>query len=851
MTTLRRDLRIEIARAMRLAPRLALLAFSGAAVHAQMPFGGPPPDMGAGGGPPNMPFFDDPFFQDLDADGDGAISRDELQRAPQALSELDRDGNGSLTPDEWFSRLPMDGPGGPGGGPGGPGMPPGQQLLVQEFDADRDGRLNAEERAKARAARGERFRGMDGPPFPMRGPDQQGEARRGEQVSLDDVTYYADRPLYDPGIVRTLFLEFPSEDWEEELEDFHNTDVDVPADLVVDGVKYPGVGVRFRGNTSYMFVPAGMKRPLNLSIDHTIDGQNLYGYRTLNLLNANDDPSFLREFLFYWISRNYLPSLKVNFVKLVINGENWGVYVNSQQFNKDFVKEWYDEDDGVRWKVPANLSGGSSLQYYGEELSRYKDLFELKSPDQEASWRALIGLCRALEQTPEAEADEGLGDILDLDEVLWFLAIDNLLMDDDGYFTRGSDFHMYQDSRHGRFRLFSHDNNETFRLGMGPGPGPGMGMGPPMGMPPGMDMGPGPNWGPRRGMGRGALPAPDGNMGPGPDTPGGRGEEGRAGPPGARQRGGRRAGPPAAGEAQGGWPVMAGAESDARPLLRRLLANPALKSRYLAHYRTVADESFSWEVLGPVVDHFRLLLAEEMRRDVKRRSSFEAFMGTEARLQTGQASEPDAGPGFRPGPFPGMMPGAPSLQESVESRRAYLLRQPELTASAPRIATVSLVAGGQRRPATPEPSEVGGQATIEVEIAADSAPFEAVYLHWAGEPHARFRSVALSREAGDRYSAPLPATDPGTPLFFYVEARGVAGAPSQFAPARAEFEVFRAVAQAHLADTTPVVISELMCANGRAIADAEGDFEQDQAYGRGADGAFACLPPTPGKGNVE
>ena len=68
-------------------------------------------------------------------------------------------------------------------------------------------------------------------------------------------------------MLRTLFLDFENADWEQELQDFHGTDVDVPATLTVDGKKYPNVGVHFRGMSSYMGVGAGSKRSLNLSLD--------------------------------------------------------------------------------------------------------------------------------------------------------------------------------------------------------------------------------------------------------------------------------------------------------------------------------------------------------------------------------------------------------------------------------------------------------------------------------------------------------------------------------------------------------------------------------------------------------
>jgi spore coat protein CotH len=81
------------------------------------------------------------------------------------------------------------------------------------------------------------------------------------------------------------------------------TDVEVPAQMIVDGETYENVGVRFRGNTSYMMVPRGSKRPLNLTIDYGKQDQRLCGRTTLNLLNPTD-PSFLRTVLYDLITAN-------------------------------------------------------------------------------------------------------------------------------------------------------------------------------------------------------------------------------------------------------------------------------------------------------------------------------------------------------------------------------------------------------------------------------------------------------------------------------------------------------------------------------------------------------------------
>ncbi|MHB8969406.1 MAG: CotH kinase family protein [Pirellulaceae bacterium] len=283
------------------------------------------------------------------------------------------------------------------------------------------------------------------------------------------MTSYPGKDLYDPEIVRTIFLQFENKDWEEELEDFRSTDVDVPAQMIVDGDTFENVGVRFRGNTSYMMVPRGSKRSLNLTVDYGKKEQRLLGRTTLNLLNAHTDPSFLRNVLFNRISREYLPAADANVVRVVINGENWGLYTNEEQVNKDFLHKWFGDAKGARWKIPPNFSGASGLMFLGDDVQLYKPNYEIKTKDDDSDWKQLVELCRALQDTPQDERDSKFDKRMNVDEMLWFLAVDNVLIDGDGYNSRASDYNLYLDKRYNRFYVFSHDNNETFRWLEGPG----------------------------------------------------------------------------------------------------------------------------------------------------------------------------------------------------------------------------------------------------------------------------------------------------------------------------------------------------------------------------------------------
>jgi spore coat protein CotH len=274
--------------------------------------------------------------------------------------------------------------------------------------------------------------------------------------------------LYDPEILRTIFIEFDSPNWEKEMAAFKNTDVELPAKVTVDGKNYADVGIHFRGQSSFMMVGEGRKRSLNSSFDFLNEKQNLYGYRTLELLNSHDDPSFVRTVLSYQIAREYVPAPKANFVRVVINGESWGVYINKQAFNKEFAKDWFGTTKGARWKAPGSPRGRASLAYLGDDPDEYKSIYEIKSKDDAKSWKDLIQLCKVLNETPADKLEETLSPILDIDGALRFLALENALINNDGYWVRSSDYSIYQDTK-GKFHILPHDSNETFARPGGPG----------------------------------------------------------------------------------------------------------------------------------------------------------------------------------------------------------------------------------------------------------------------------------------------------------------------------------------------------------------------------------------------
>jgi len=447
--------------------------------------------------------------------------------------------------------------------------------LVAKFDRNSDKMLDYAERAAAR----EYLAANLALRRTTRTPSITRTGTPGPRVTPTDVTIYpASVPLYDPDTLRTIFLEFEHGDWEQELAAFYHTDVQVHATVSMDGKIYRDVGVSFRGNNSFTAVPEGLKRPLSLSIDSVHD-QDLLGHRSLNLLNSNQDPTFLRSVLFLDVARDYIPAVKANFVRVVINGESWGVYVNQQTFSKEFLQEDFKTTQGTRWKSPNNSVGGG-FSYLGEDVALYRRWYEIKGADNLDAWTVLIQATKILNETPVSDLERALEPVIDVDEALRYLALDVALVNNDGYWRDGSDFNLYLNDK-GRFLFTLHDANEGFRTG---------------------------------GRGGGAAQ---------PDP-------------------------------------LTTLDDPNKALRQKLLAVPELRRRYLAYVGDIADKWLDWKRLGPLVERYERLIADDVSRDTRKLDSTEAF-------RAGIYGAPDGTP-----------PSASTIKGFADLRRAAILSHPEV-----------------------------------------------------------------------------------------------------------------------------------------------------------------------------
>ncbi|MBL7941843.1 MAG: CotH kinase family protein, partial [Flavobacteriales bacterium] len=301
-----------------------------------------------------------------------------------------------------------------------------------------------------------------------------------DQWSIDEVNHRLtiggkwDTDVYQTDMVHEMQMEFSQSNWWTLLTNNYNSGTDLSGTLTIDGTTYEQVGIRFKGQTSYMMTIGEEKKSFNISMDSFIDGQDHDGFTVFNLNNCFEDPSFMKEFLYLYHIRTHVPAARASYVHLTINGENWGVYPCVEGMNGPYIKDWFLSNDGTRWRADApnaGFGGGggggpqwgdgtAAVNWLGSDQSEYEQYYTLKSSTVADPWANLIETCDVLNNTPNAELVNELPAVLDIDRTLWFLACENAFGDDDSYIFKGKmDYYLYWEIETGRMTPLEYDGN--------------------------------------------------------------------------------------------------------------------------------------------------------------------------------------------------------------------------------------------------------------------------------------------------------------------------------------------------------------------------------------------------------
>lgn len=388
--------------------------------------------------------------------------------------------------------------------------------------------------------------------------------------------------LFDSSYVHEISVEFFEADYEAIVETYAETGEKdwISATVTIDGVTYPDVGMRLKGNSSLRGLgeegsegePVGRAsadEPENLPwlirLDKYVDGQNHEGVVELVIRSNNSETSLNEAVALEVLELAGLATQQAIAVAFRVNGSDATLRLAIEHPDDAWMADNFDAD-GALYKAEST----GDYRYRGEDPDAYEEVFDQEAGDDNADLTPLIEFLAFLGESDDATFASELDDWLDVEAFATYLAVQDLIDNFDDIAGPGNNSYLYYDTDTGVFTVVAWDHNLAFGAlgdrGL-PGGGEGAGAGPP----------------------DGDLPAPGGFE---PPEGGPSGELPEGGPPavGGAGQGGFQ---PPAGDLSGGFggdAGPAGALGEGGPALGNVL-----RDRFLAvdEFRAMYEEALA------------------------------------------------------------------------------------------------------------------------------------------------------------------------------------------------------------------------------------------------------------------
>lgn len=214
------------------------------------------------------------------------------------------------------------------------------------------------------------------------------------------------------------------------------------------GAVFKEVGVHLKGGLG-TFQSVDEKPSFTLNFDKFTKEQKFHGMDKVHLNNAAEDDSLLMEQLAADLFRAAgVPCPRVTQARVSLNGRDLGMYVFKEGFDGTFLRRHFQGSDGG---------------FYDPGLSH--DINELK-PKASRAGAKTTGDLKALW---DAAHDEDLGarlrrmgETLDVERFVTFIAMEALVGHDDGYMVNRNNYRIYSDPEPKRFVFMPTGMDQVF-----------------------------------------------------------------------------------------------------------------------------------------------------------------------------------------------------------------------------------------------------------------------------------------------------------------------------------------------------------------------------------------------------
>ena len=262
--------------------------------------------------------------------------------------------------------------------------------------------------------------------------------------------------FFGQAIVHDIFMTFPQTNYWDSLVANKPLDLYLKGDVTIDGVIYPNVGIKFKGNSSYS--NPSTKKPFKIDLNEYGSTSELDGIKKFNLNNGFKDPSFMREKLaldFY--NEHGLAAPRCSYTRVYLNGIYWGLYMFVEEANKTFLDDRFGNKQGNMFK--GDPSG--DLRWYGTAASSYYAKYELHTNETANDWTDLVNLIDNINNSA-SNFQDSLEVALNTSSFIRHWAAMNLFVNLDSYIGSGHNYFIYHDTLANKFEWVSWDVNESF-----------------------------------------------------------------------------------------------------------------------------------------------------------------------------------------------------------------------------------------------------------------------------------------------------------------------------------------------------------------------------------------------------
>jgi hypothetical protein len=217
------------------------------------------------------------------------------------------------------------------------------------------------------------------------------------------------------------------------------------------GQVYTNVAVHLKGGAG-SYRPLADNPGLTLNFEQHAAGQSFHGLKKFSLNNSVQDPTFLNEKICRELFNSAgVPAPRAGFTTVQLNGRNLGIHVLTEGFNKQFLRHYFENVHGNLYQTHGN-----------QEIT---DRLDVNSGDDPKNDSGLRALAQAVSEEDPAVRWRRLGQTLDVDRFISFMAMEIMLCHWDGYCMNQNNYRVFHDLGANKIVFIPHGMDQMFGMG--------------------------------------------------------------------------------------------------------------------------------------------------------------------------------------------------------------------------------------------------------------------------------------------------------------------------------------------------------------------------------------------------